>query len=88
MFQKKMMMYGFVGVGWTVGVYLIQLLWDNLRTILVDYKLYVASYAAITGFFSFSMCYWFGPVTGERSKTIVKWFLQVLDFSFYYISGL
>lgn len=76
LFPRKPMMYGFVFGGWAVVVYLFQMLWDNLRVVLVDYRLYVLSYAAITGFFSFIVCYRFGPVTDKRSKNLIKWSLQ------------
>ena len=71
-------MYGFVVGGWAVVVYLFQLLWDNLRVILVDYRMYVAAYVGITGFISFIICYRFGPVTDKRSRNLIKWTLQVL----------
>ncbi|XP_034233712.1 nuclear envelope integral membrane protein 1 [Thrips palmi] len=73
---RKPMMYGFVFGGWAVVVYLFQMLWDNLRIVLVDYRLYVLSYVAITGFLSFIVCYRFGPVTDKRSINLIKWSLQ------------
>lgn len=47
-FQKPMM-YGVVACGWTVGVYILQLLWENVRVILLSYQTHVAWYAFITG---------------------------------------
>lgn len=47
------MMYGVAACGWTVGIYILQLLWDNIRVILVDYKTYLVWYAVITGALSF-----------------------------------
>lgn len=52
------MMYGVAVCGWTVGVYLLQLLWENIRVILLTYQTYVAWYIFITGFISFlSKCF-------------------------------
>lgn len=53
MFSQKPMMYGVAVCGWTVGVYILQLLWDNLRVILVNYQSYVAWYIFLTGLISF-----------------------------------
>lgn len=77
LFQKPLMGYGLWLGGLPVAVYLFQLLWDNLRVVLVDYRLYVLSYAAFTGFLSFIVCYRFGTVTDKRSRNIIKWSLQV-----------
>lgn len=57
------MMYGVAAFGWTVGVYILQMLWENVRTILLSYQSYVAWYAVITGLISFiskkANTYWF-----------------------------
>lgn len=76
-FQRPMM-YGFVIGGWTVGVYLLQLLWDNFRLIITTYKSYVMWYVLATGVISFVICYRLGPVSNPRSKDIIKWTLQTL----------
>ena len=47
------MMYGVAICGWTVGIYLLQILWDNMRLIFVSYQKYVAIYALCTGLVSF-----------------------------------
>ena len=47
------MMYGVAACGWTVGIYLLQLLWDNIRVILLNYKTYLVWYTVITGLISF-----------------------------------
>lgn len=46
-------MYGVALCGWTVGVYIIQLLWENVQTIFMHYQNYVFWYIFITGFVSF-----------------------------------
>lgn len=63
--------------GWAVGVYLIQILWQNIRTLLVNYQSSVLAYIACTGLVSFGICYRFGPVTDQRSKNLIKWMMQV-----------
>uniref|UniRef100_A0A0A9WCK4 Transmembrane protein 194A n=1 Tax=Lygus hesperus TaxID=30085 RepID=A0A0A9WCK4_LYGHE len=75
---KKPVMYSFLAGGWTVGLYMAQLVWDNIRTILVNYKMYVLYYALATGLISFIICYRIGPVTDPRSVDLIKWTLQAV----------
>lgn len=70
------MMYGFVLGGWTVGVYLLQLLWENSRVIITTYRTYLIWYAFITGMLSFIICYRLGPVSNPRSINLIKWTMQ------------
>jgi hypothetical protein len=76
LFPKKPVMYGVAACGWTVGIYLLQLLWDNVRIILLNYKSYVLWYAVITGIISFVVCYRWGPIENERSRNLIRWALQ------------
>lgn len=46
-------MYGVIGAGWTIVIYFLQILWDNLKTIMSTYQTYVVWYIAITGTISF-----------------------------------
>ncbi|RZC32809.1 transmembrane protein 194A, partial [Asbolus verrucosus] len=78
LFPKKPVMYGVAACGWTVGIYILQLLWDNIRVILLNYKTYVLWYALITGVISFIICYRWGPVENERSRNLIRWTLQGL----------
>lgn len=73
---KKPMMYGMLIGGWTVSVYLVQLLWDNFRTVLEQYGSHVLAYITSVGILSFGFCYRFGPVTDPRSRNLIKWTLQ------------
>ncbi|XP_022919466.1 nuclear envelope integral membrane protein-like [Onthophagus taurus] len=79
LFPKKPFMYGVVIGGWTLGVYLLQMLWDNVRVIMTFYRTYLLWYIVITGFISFVVCYRFGPITNTRTQNIIKWFLQLLS---------
>ncbi|KAF6206918.1 hypothetical protein GE061_018154 [Apolygus lucorum] len=83
---KKPVMYSFLAGGWTVGLYMAQLVWDNIRTILVDYKVYVLYYALGTGLISFVICYRIGPVTDPRSVDLIKWTLQAVALIFIFSS--
>ncbi|XP_044742542.1 nuclear envelope integral membrane protein 1 isoform X2 [Chrysoperla carnea] len=76
LFPKKPMMYGFVIGGWTIGVYLLQLILENVRTIFVTYQTYLMYYVLATGFISFVICYRLGPPTNPRSKNLIRWSLM------------
>lgn len=71
------MMYGMLVGGWTVGIYFLQMLFENLHTILVVYQTYVFWYVIVTGFISFVVCYRLGPPKNQRSKDLIKWGLQL-----------
>ncbi|KAJ8937441.1 hypothetical protein NQ314_011830 [Rhamnusium bicolor] len=77
-FPRKPLMYGVLGCGWTIVIYVVQILWDNMRTIIANYKSYVIWYTVITGIISFILCYRWGPVENPRTKNLIKWTLQVL----------
>ena len=46
-------MYGVVIGGWTIGVYVLQMLWENLSSVMTTYKSYVMWYLVVTGVASF-----------------------------------
>lgn len=69
-------MYGIAACGWTVGIYILQTLWDNMRVILASYQIYVIYYICVTGFVSFIVCYRLGPITNDRTRNLIRWSLQ------------
>lgn len=81
------MMYGVLIGGWTIGLYVIQMLWDNLQLIVLTYRTYVFWYICITGIVSFFFCYRWGPPTNKRSKNIIKWLLQLMSLVLIYLSS-
>lgn len=72
------MMYSMLIGGWTVGIYFIQMLFENMHTILFVYQTYVFWYVVVTGFISFVVCYRLGPPKNQRSKDLIKWGLQLI----------
>ncbi|CAH0725340.1 unnamed protein product, partial [Brenthis ino] len=73
---RKTLTYGILIGGWTVGVYLFQQIWENMRSIVTSYQSYIFWYTLLVGFISFLVCYRIGPPKNERSKNIVMWTLQ------------
>ncbi|KAM7350666.1 nuclear envelope integral membrane protein-like [Cochliomyia hominivorax] len=84
---KRTMMYGVLIGGWTVGFYIIRMLWDNLQMIMMTYRNYVCWYIIITGIISFFFCYRWGPPKNRRSKNIIKWLLQLMSLGLIYFSS-
>ncbi|CAH1996447.1 unnamed protein product [Acanthoscelides obtectus] len=87
MFPKKTFMYGIMGCGWTVVIYILQMLWDNLRLIISSYRLYVMWYTIATGILSFILCYRWGPIENPRTINIIKWFMQFVGLACIYKSS-
>ncbi|KAM7347078.1 nuclear envelope integral membrane protein-like [Cochliomyia hominivorax] len=84
---RRTMMYGVLIGGWTIGLYVIQMLWENLQVIVLTYRTYVFWYIFITGIVSFFFCYRWGPPTNKRSKNIIKWLLQLMSLIMIYFSS-
>ncbi|XP_055912469.1 nuclear envelope integral membrane protein [Eupeodes corollae] len=84
---KRPMMYGVMIGGWTIGIYVIQRLWENVQLILVTYQTYVFWYILITGAISFVFCYRLGPPKNKRSKNLIKWGLQLMALILIYFSS-
>lgn len=71
------LMYLMIATGWTMSFYLIQMLWENIQQIVVQYREWVAWYILLTSLISFVISYRFGPVTNTRTKKLIQWFLQI-----------
>ncbi|XP_065365332.1 nuclear envelope integral membrane protein-like [Calliphora vicina] len=84
---KRTMMYGVLIGGWTVGFYVLRMLWDNIQMIMLTYRNYVCWYIIITGIISFFFCYRWGPPQNKRSKNIIKWLLQLMSLAMIYLSS-
>lgn len=76
LFPRKPMMYGILATGWSVSIYFLQFLWDNLRSIVENYKTYLLWYTALSALISFVICYRYGPIQDQKTKNLIKWTLQ------------
>ena len=70
--------------GWSVTLYLIQCLWDNINWLLEKYSLFVGIYFASVGLISFGVLYYKGPVSSPRALDLIKWSLQLMGVLFIY----
>ncbi|XP_041970190.1 nuclear envelope integral membrane protein 1a isoform X2 [Aricia agestis] len=84
---KKTLTYGLLIGGWTVGVYLFQQVWENIRSIVMSYQVYLFWYTLIFSFISFLVCYRIGPPKNQRSKNLVMWTLQVVGVLMIFFSS-
>lgn len=87
LFPQRPMMYGMLIGGWTIGLYIIKQLIDNVQLILLTYRQYVIWYIGVTGLISFLFCYRMGPPTNPRSQDIIKWVLQTIGGTIVYTSS-
>ncbi|KAM0730902.1 Nuclear envelope integral membrane protein [Formica fusca] len=71
----------------SMSIYLAQVLWENTHLILVQYREWVMWYILVTSLISFIICYRFGPVTNNRTKQIIQWFLQFMGLAMIYNSS-
>ncbi|KAK1130279.1 hypothetical protein K0M31_018417 [Melipona bicolor] len=81
------MMYLTIATGWTMSFYVIQILWENIQLIVVEYKEFVAWYILLTSLISFIIAYRFGPVTNIKTKKLIQWFLQTAGLVIMYYSS-
>ncbi|XP_067385784.1 nuclear envelope integral membrane protein 1 [Emydura macquarii macquarii] len=81
---KKSPIYFILVGGWSFSLYLIQLVFKNLREICKSYWQYLLGYVLLVGFTSFAVCYRYGPLENERSVNLLTWTLQLLGLLLLY----
>ncbi|XP_010188595.1 PREDICTED: transmembrane protein 194A, partial [Mesitornis unicolor] len=81
---KKSPVYFLLVGGWSFSLYLLQLIFKNLREICKSYWQYLLGYLLLVGFASFAVCYRYGPLENERSVSLLSWALQLLGLLLMY----
>ncbi|XP_069735545.1 nuclear envelope integral membrane protein 1 [Phaenicophaeus curvirostris] len=81
---KRSPVYLMLVGGWSFSLYLLQLIFKNLREICKSYWRYLLGYLLLVGFLSFGVCYRYGPLENERSITLLSWALQLLGLLLMY----
>uniref|UniRef100_A0A8C3D421 Nuclear envelope integral membrane protein 1 n=1 Tax=Corvus moneduloides TaxID=1196302 RepID=A0A8C3D421_CORMO len=81
--QKSPVYFLLVG-GWSFSLYLLQLIFKNLREICKSYWQYLLGYLLFVGLLSFAVCYRYGPLENERSINLLSWALQLLGLLLMY----
>ncbi|XP_030324081.1 nuclear envelope integral membrane protein 1 isoform X1 [Calypte anna] len=81
---KRSPVYFLLVGGWSFSLYLLQLIFKNLREICKSHWQYVLGYLLLVGFVSFGVCYRYGPLENERSINLLSWALQLLGLLLMY----
>ncbi|RLV85343.1 hypothetical protein DV515_00016059 [Chloebia gouldiae] len=81
---KKSPVYFLLFGGWSFSLYLLQLIFKNLREICKSYWQYLLGYLLFVGLLSFAVCYRYGPLENERSINLLSWALQLLGLLLMY----
>ncbi|XP_032619211.1 nuclear envelope integral membrane protein 2 isoform X2 [Chelonoidis abingdonii] len=69
---------------WMSSLYFIYCLQGEMKWLWSDYRNYLLGYFLTVGFISFVVCYKHGPLTNERSITLLTWTLQLIAFVLIY----
>ncbi|XP_074709899.1 nuclear envelope integral membrane protein 1 isoform X2 [Strix uralensis] len=81
---RRSPVYILLAGGWSFSLYLLQLIFKNLREICECYWQYLLGYLLLVGFVSFGVCYRYGPLENERSISLLSWALQLLGLLLMY----
>ncbi|KAG0431281.1 hypothetical protein HPB47_021934 [Ixodes persulcatus] len=79
--------YGVLFFGWSLVLYVLQLLWSNLYDVLEQYKHLLAGYVAVSALVSFGVCYRLGPPSHPRTLDLLQWSLQLLSLGLVFLSS-
>ncbi|XP_073432955.1 LOW QUALITY PROTEIN: nuclear envelope integral membrane protein 1 [Dendrobates tinctorius] len=82
---RKSPFYMLLVGGWSFSLYIIQLVLKNFQEICREHWQYLLGYLGIVGFFSFAVCYKYGPLENERSVNLLNWTLQIIGLLLMYI---
>ncbi|XP_030435820.1 nuclear envelope integral membrane protein 2 isoform X2 [Gopherus evgoodei] len=69
---------------WMSSLYFIYCLQGEMKWLWSEYRNYLLGYFLTIGFISFVVCYKHGPLTNERSITLLTWTLQLIAFVLIY----
>ncbi|CAN0016433.1 unnamed protein product [Bubo scandiacus] len=81
---RRSPVYILLAGGWSFSLYLLQLIFKNLREICECYWQYLLGYLLLVGFVSFGVCYRYGPLETRRSISLLSWALQLLGLLLMY----
>ncbi|XP_008833838.1 nuclear envelope integral membrane protein 2 [Nannospalax galili] len=77
--------FGALMVGcWFASVYVVCQLMEDLKWLWYGNRIYILGYVLLVGSFSFAACYKHGPLTDERSRSLLLWALRFLSLILVY----
>ncbi|XP_078183214.1 nuclear envelope integral membrane protein 2 isoform X5 [Callithrix jacchus] len=65
-------------------VYVVYQLMEDLKWLWYENRTYILGYVLIVGFFSFVVCYKHGPLSDDRSRSLLMWTLRLLSLLLVY----
>ena len=63
--------------GWSLALYFLQYMFENVQEVLRSYYQYVLGYFAVASLLSFAILYKRGPPSDDRSLNLIKWTIQL-----------
>lgn len=84
---KKIGAYSILIFGWSVVIYVLQLIWENLKSFLELYSHFIFAYFVIVALISFGICYYYGPATNKKTLNLIEWSLQLIALSMIFLSS-
>ncbi|XP_032148522.1 nuclear envelope integral membrane protein 2 isoform X2 [Sapajus apella] len=69
---------------WFASVYVVYQLMEDLKWLWYENRTYILGYILIVGFFSFVICYKHGPLSDDRSRSLLMWTLRLLSLLLVY----
>lgn len=84
---RKLGAYSVICLGWSLVLYLLQLLWSNVYDVLAQYKHVLMGYLAVSAVVSFAVCYRLGPPSNPRTLDLLQWSLQFAALALVFLSS-
>lgn len=84
---KKLGAYAVLGLGWSLSLYFLQLLWSNIYDVLVGYKPILTLYVVVSALVSFAVCYRMGPPSNPRTLDLLQWSIQLVALIIIFFSS-
>ena len=75
-----------LAAGWSVTIWFLQYLWENVQSVLEGYYIYVLAYFVLAAVISWAVCYYKGPPTNPRALNLIKWSIQLVGLVLLYHS--
>ncbi|ELU07958.1 hypothetical protein CAPTEDRAFT_178472 [Capitella teleta] len=76
--------YTILLAGWSIAIYLLHHILENVQTVLENYYVYVASYFCVAGLVSWAVCYYKGPPSNPRALNLIQWLIQAIGLVLIY----
>uniref|UniRef100_T1J4J3 Nuclear envelope integral membrane protein 1 n=1 Tax=Strigamia maritima TaxID=126957 RepID=T1J4J3_STRMM len=87
MVPKKTGALGILFGGWALVLYVLQLFWSNIQTMIHTHFNFIVAYFVTIGTLSFVVCYRYGPVENPRTLNLIQWAIQIIALILIFFSS-